>query len=167
MDEQNEEKKIGRPSIYTPELAAEICRRLSLGETLRAICREDAFPNITTVMDWNLHDKEGFSKQYARARAAQAEHLFDELLEIADDGTNDWVEKKGDTPGYDFNGEHYQRSRLRVDTRKWYLSKVLPKKYGDKLDLTTAGKELPAPILGPLVKNVSDNVEHKEDSDTE
>jgi len=61
--------------------------------------------------------------------------MADELLEVADDGKNDWMERQGedDQKLYVLNGEHVQRSRIRVDTRKWLLSKALPKVYGDKL----------------------------------
>ena len=66
----------------------------------------------------------------------QTDAIFDENLEIADDGRNDWMERHGDEEaGWVANGEHIQRSRLRIDTRKWMASKLAPKKYGDKLDL--------------------------------
>ncbi len=72
----------------------------------------------------------------------QADTLFDEALGIADDGTNDWMErldKDGQAAGWQLNGEHVQRSRLRVDTRKWAAGKLAPKKYGDKLQHTGDG----------------------------
>ena len=60
--------------------------------------------------------------------------MADEMLEIADDGSNDWMMgKDGSNQFYAANGEHIQCSRLRLDTRKWLLSKALPKIYGDKL----------------------------------
>ena len=107
----------GRPSAYTPELAAEICQRLAEGESLRSICEDDHMPNRSTVHLWVVEDRENFSNQYAKARHAQAVRWGEEILEIADD------ENRDDT----------QRARLRVDTRKWLLSKVLPKVYGDKV----------------------------------
>jgi hypothetical protein len=61
--------------------------------------------------------------------------MADELIDIADDGRNDWMARPGNaTIGYELNGEHVQRSRLRSDTRKWLLSKCLPKVYGDKIN---------------------------------
>lgn len=139
----------GRPSIYTEELALKICARLALGESLKTICYDKEMPNASTVHAWVLEDKEGFSKKYARARNIQAEVMFDEILEIADDGTNDLMTI---TKGHDsYNIEDKEvtnRSKLRVDSRKWYLSKVLPKKFGDKLDLTSDGEKLPTPIYG-------------------
>jgi hypothetical protein len=131
---------MGRPSLYTDEIAAEICRRLADGESLNAICRDDHMPNKSTVWAWNVDDREGFSNRYARARELQAQSMADELLEIADDGSNDWMARNGpDDPGYELNGEHVQRSRVRIDTRKWLLSKMLPKVYGDKTQVSVTG----------------------------
>jgi hypothetical protein len=138
-------EKRGRPSSYTPEIAHEILRRIAEGESLRAICREDGFPPASTVRGWVLDDVNGFSEHYVRARQLQAEYWAEEILEITDDGTNDWMEKHdkdGNNIGWQLNGEHVQRSRLRTDTRKWLLSKVLPKVYGDKIDVTSAGKQV-------------------------
>lgn len=139
---------MGRPSIYTEKLAKDICDRLAKGESLRAICRDDEMPDVSTVRAWT-DERPDFSSQYGKARSSQAQHLFDELLEIADDGTNDFVEKELERGKVVINPntEHIARSRLRVDTRKWYLSKVLPKLYGEKVDLTTNGKDLPTPII--------------------
>lgn len=65
------------------------------------------------------------------------DEMADDVVEISDDGKNDWMQSNDpDNPGYRLNGEHQARSRLRVDTRKWYLSKLAPKRYGDKLELS-------------------------------
>ncbi len=127
-------KKRGRPSLYTEALAVRICRRLAEGESLRAVCADKAMPAISTVMGWLFDgNHDGFSEQYARAREAQAEIRADEIVEIADDDTNDFTaDKDGKLVA---NSEHIQRSRLRVDARKWIAAKLLPKRYGDKLDL--------------------------------
>lgn len=133
-------RKRGRPSSYTPEIAAEICERLADGESLRAICRDERMPDRSTVSSWVIKDVGGFSDQYTRARELGLEEIADSLTEISDDGTNDWMESNDpDNPGYRLNGEHVQRSRLRVDTRKWVLSKQLPKKYGDKQHVEMSG----------------------------
>lgn len=144
----------GRPSIFTKELGDKICERIALGESIRTICKEEEMPSAVSIYNWLLDDdKKEFFKKYARAKDAQAELMFDELLEIADDGSNDWMTKTfGDTEIEVENKEVVNRSKLRVDTRKWYLSKVLPKKYGDKLDLTSDGKALPTPILQVIPK---------------
>ena len=128
----------GRPSIYSRELIDRICEQLASGMSMRAVCKADDMPAMSTVFKW-LREHPEFSEQYAIAKEEAGEAMFEEILEIADDGTNDWLIQNGDEDAlerYKFNGEHYQRSRLRVDARKWYLSKLKPKKYGDKLGLT-------------------------------
>ncbi len=120
-------RKKGRPSLYTEALAAKICRRLAEGESLRAICADKAMSTISTVMGWLFNGKhEDFSEQYTRARQAQAELRADEIIDIAD--------------GAEHGGsEAVQAARLRVDARKWVAAKLLPKKYGDKLQHTGEG----------------------------
>lgn len=135
----------GRPSDFSPEIANEICERLIGGESLRGICLDDHVPDARTVHRWLLVHEQ-FRQQYAHAREAQAETLFDDILEIADDARNDWMERRGeDDAGWVANGENLQRSRLRVDARKWMASKLAPKKYGDKVALT-GGDEGDAPL---------------------
>lgn len=126
--------KTGRPSKYSEALAVKICERIADGETVRSICADEAMPSKSMVFRW-LSRHKTFRDHYARAKEAQAEHMADELLDIVDDGSNDWMERKNaDGSTYEVvNGEHIQRSRLRADTRKWLLSKMLPKKYGEKL----------------------------------
>lgn len=127
-------KKSQRPSLLTQELADQICNQLAGGMTLREICRAEAIPDERTVRRWALDDKEGFAEKYSRAREIGYHSMADEMLEIADDGSNDWMlRKEGGKELHVLNGEHIQRSRLRLDTRKWLLSKALPKIYGDKL----------------------------------
>lgn len=125
-------KPTGRPSMFTPQLAEDICVRLMQGESLRSICRDDAMPALGTVCRWLAQDLQGFRDQYARAREVQADVLADETQDIADDGRNDWMERNGqDSPGWQLNGEHVQRSRLRIDQRKWHASKLAPKRFGE------------------------------------
>lgn len=141
---------MGRPTIYTPQLATDICRRIALGESVRKIVKDEDMPSSTTIYNWLLDkDKADFLKQYETAINIKAELMFDELNEIADDGTNDFMERtNGDGETYEVvNTENIQRSRLRVDTRKWYLSKIMPKKFGEKLDLTSKGDKLPASVI--------------------
>ena len=139
------ENNIGRPSIYSEELATKICERITDGESLKKICSDDKMPNRSTVHLWLLDkDKKDFSDKYEIAVNIRAENMFDELTDIADDGSNDYMERKN-SDGTTFevvNNEHIQRSRLRTDVRKWYLSKIMPKKYGDKMDLTSDGKAI-------------------------
>jgi len=124
----------GRPSVYTDEIAATICERLAAGESLRAICRDPGLPVAATVLTW-AKTNPTFSEQYGSARQIGYQHLADDLLEIADDTVNDSLANEDGSPRQ--NGEWIARSRLRVDTRKWLLSKMLPKLYGDKLETTT------------------------------
>jgi hypothetical protein len=86
--------------------------------------------------------------------------LADELLEIADDGTNDWMKrfgKDGEDLGWALNGEHIARSRLRVDTRKWLLSKCLPKVFGDRIATEHSGPTAAVPLIhsGMTVKEAA------------
>jgi hypothetical protein len=142
--------KMGRPSKFSLSLGREICARLSEGESLRSICRDEDMPDKTTVIRWlfnenfdDYQDIKDFRTQYEQARITQMHMLAEELLDIADDGTNDYMmreSKSGDE--YEVtNAENIQRSRLRVDTRKWLLSKVLPKVYGDKVVQEITGKD--------------------------
>ena len=127
---------VGRPSDYTQELADEICSQLSEGLSMRTVCKPDAMPNKATVFKW-IRTIPEFNDQYAKAKEESADALIEEMLDIADDGTNDYMEKEdgeGNAAGYQLNGEHIQRSRLRVDVRKWAASKLKPKKYGDKIE---------------------------------
>ncbi len=135
----------GRPSVYSEELALSICERISNGESLKQICKDPDMPARSTVHLWLLQeDKKAFSDKYELSVNIRAENMFDELTEIADDGTNDYMTRtNSDGEEYEVvNNEHIQRSRLRTDVRKWYLSKVMPKKYGDKLDMTSDGKAI-------------------------
>ncbi|MDE2585541.1 MAG: terminase small subunit protein [Betaproteobacteria bacterium] len=131
----------GRPSSFTQETADAICERLANGESLRSITGDDGMPSMPTVMRWLADESRvEFRNQYARAREAQADHMAEEILEIADDASNDWMDNnKPDAPGYALNGEHVQRSRLRIDARKWLAAKMAPKKYGDKIETTLQG----------------------------
>lgn len=112
----------GRPTLYTPELALSICERMAAGESLRSICSPDDMPDESTVRSWAVTDRDGFFTHYARACRIRAERWSEEIVEIADGG--------GDV----------QRDRLRVDTRKWLMSKLHPERYGDKTKLEHSGR---------------------------
>jgi len=118
----------GRPSIFTQELADEICTRLANGESLRAICnseRDDFIPSIGTVLRW-VTEQPQFREQYVKAREIQAETHADDIVSIADgSGADDSIKTA--------------RDRLRVDARKWVASKLLSKKYGDKVEVEHSG----------------------------
>jgi hypothetical protein len=149
--------KRGRPSVYTETQAHEICERLAAGETLLAICRSEHLPAESVVRRWVLDNREGFAAKYATAREVGYQRMADELFEIADDGSNDWMERKRQDGSSEtiLNAEHVNRSRLRVDTRKWFLSKVLPKIYGDRTQHEHSGTvTLEALVSGSFQKSV-------------
>jgi hypothetical protein len=142
-------KKLGRPTTYTKKLAGEICRRLADGRTLRAVARDRDMPPESTVRTWANNDVEGFHASYARAREIGYQAMADEIIEIADDASNDWMERQN-RDGKErlvLNSEHVQRSKLRITARQWLLAKALPKLYGDKVEHT-------GPEGGPLVVNI-------------
>lgn len=125
-----------RPIEYTPELAAEICARLMEGESLVRIGGDPAMPARRSIVRW-LADpaKTEFHKQYQLARQIQAEVRVDEMFEILDDDSEDYVimiDKKG-REVLRPNHEHVQRTRLRIDTIKWFASKLAPKIYGERV----------------------------------
>jgi hypothetical protein len=140
---------MGRPSTFTQELGDLICERLADGESLRAICSADDMPHRATVFRWLAdEDNKTFRDQYTHAREEQAETLLDEIVEIADDSRHDTIPKvgrDGEEYGEQPNSEWIARSRLRVDARKWVVSKLAPKKYGERITAEHTG-----PNGGPL-----------------
>ena len=118
---------------YSAKIAAEICTRIAEGESLRSVCKDSGMPHKATVCRWlALH--EDFQTQYARAHDWQAELIAEEILEIADDASNDWklIERDGEAR-WVLDLENIQRARLRIDTRKWMLARLAPKKYGERI----------------------------------
>ena len=135
---------VGRPSTYSDELVSAICQRIAAGESLRSVCRDEGMPSKTTVMRWLADERyESFRDHYARAVQVRADYLTDEILEIADDGVNDTYQtERGEATNFD----HIQRSKLRVDTRKWLMSKMVPRKYGDRVGLEHSTPDGPLSI---------------------
>ena len=145
---------MGRPSDYSAGLADAICERLIEGESLRSICRSEDMPNASTVCRWLAAHVE-FREQYAHAREAQADTLFDETLHIADN------QERGEVRTKKLNGDIEVREadmidhrRLKIETRKWVAGKLSPKKYGDKSALELTGKD-GAPLVPVLNVNLS------------
>ncbi|WP_336716287.1 hypothetical protein [Chryseobacterium mucoviscidosis] len=122
------------------------------GRPIRDILKEKWSPSPSTFFQW-LDDDEKFSKRYARACAIRADVLFDEMLTIAftpEVGETVKMVQKGEKKEVEkTKGDMLGHRKLKVDTIKWALSKMEPKKYGDKLDLTTDGDKLNSSI--PLV----------------
>lgn len=127
-------------------LYAEVCARISKGETLTAICEELHMPSRVSIHNWMDNDLR-FAREYAKARADGYDRLADECLQIADDATNDFMDTEH---GPQLNKEHVQRSKLRIETRLKLLAKWDPKRYGEKttMDLNAVVEQkLPLPQL--------------------
>ncbi|WP_421413164.1 terminase small subunit protein [Agrobacterium tumefaciens] len=131
---------MARPSSYSAKAADTICERLAEGRSLNSICASDDMPHKATVFRWlSSHDE--FRDQYARAREAQADVLFDEILDIANtpiEGTKTKLDKDGEVVEVS-KGDMIEHRRLQIDARKWMAGKLRPKVYGDKLDVDLTG----------------------------
>lgn len=133
----------------------EIVHRMSHGEPLREICRDEHMPHWTVVYDWQKTNEE-FSLRIAQARELGEEAIAQQCLEIADDDTRDWEmvrDKDGNVTGVKVDGEHVQRSKLRIETRLKLLAKWNPRKWGEKVDLNHGGQ--PDNPLGSLIQRVA------------
>jgi hypothetical protein len=146
----------GAPSKHTPEIATKICDMLSSGKSLVSICNNPDMPSRSTVFGWLAKADEGdeafkpFLDSYLRAREAQADAIFDECLDIADDNSRDIV--TDDEGNLRINNDVIARAKLRVDTRMRMAGKLKPKKYGDRTVL--AGDE-DNPISHAVTVNVN------------
>lgn len=109
------------------------------GASLRSVLRKDNMPSSSTFFIWIEEDIEK-SKQYVRATEKRAESIFEDILSIVDENTNDVITLED---GREIvNNDVIQRARLRMDARKWMLGKMHPKKYGDKIDVTSDGQKI-------------------------
>lgn len=149
MDKKKAPKK---PVKYSAALGELICSLLAEGQSLRKICSIDSMPRVSSVMNWlakgaaKIKPFEKFLKQYAIAREAQADIYADEIVDIADDDEGDYGFKESEG-GSGQSGkpivliDNVQRSRLRVDARKWVASKLKPKKYSEKIQQELSTKD--------------------------
>lgn len=117
---------------YTEALGDKILEGLAEGKSLRAVCREDGMPSAQAVLRW-VEEYPEFGDHYTRTRARSYQLLAEEILEISDDSNGDVV--VDDNGREQTNAERIARSKLRVDSRKWILAKMLPKVYGDKVSI--------------------------------
>jgi hypothetical protein len=115
----------GRPSLYSDKIADVIVERIIEGQSLRSICSDEKMPNRATVLRW-LDGNEIFAAKYARAREFQGDYMDDLILEAAEQTDED----------------NAVAQRVKIDAYKWRAAKLQPKRYGDKLDLTSAGEKL-------------------------
>lgn len=140
---------MARPSDYTLEIATTICQRLALGNSLRKVCESDDMPAMSTVFLW-LAEHSQFSEQYTHATEERADAHNEELLELGDEAIS-----LAQTVSDKASSAVVQAVKLKADNLKWSMSKMKPKKYGEKLDMTTNGKDLPVPIYnGNATKEV-------------
>lgn len=120
--------------MFNQATADRICERLAAGESLRKAAEAEGVRH-SSVLTW-VETIPAFADQYARAREIGYKLLADQIIEISDDSSNDYTDTER---GPAFNAEAVARSRLRVDSRKWMLSKMLPKVYGEKVELEHKG----------------------------
>lgn len=125
---------MARPSKYSEELVNEICEKIASGATLLKICENENMPGYSTVMTWKNENKE-FQDKYARAREDRADFRFDEIDQILSEDMKDIVS--------------VQRAKLKIDAKKWQMSKEAPKKYSDKIDMTSSDG-----TMSPASKNI-------------
>lgn len=115
-----DKRPVGRPSTYTTILAEEFCRRIASGRSQRSVCADPDMPGYDAVERWQTQRPE-FASRYARARDGRADVLADEALAICDELSSTAT------------SEQVQAARLRIDTRRWFASKLSPKKFGDRV----------------------------------
>jgi len=139
--------QIGRPRMYTDDMAINICERIAQGEPLTKICRDENMPTLVTIYRWfHSNEYEAFCKLYMKAKSDAADTLADEILEIADE-----VPRMGEK-GVDFAAVKYQQ--LRVDTRKWIAAKLKPRRYGERVDQYVMGADGGAVEINHTERNV-------------
>src|SRR4030081_1221752 len=131
----NREKSKVTETRYTPELAEKDCGRMAEGASLREVCRDNGMPE-SSVRQWVRDDRDGFAARYQAARALQAVSWSDQIIEIGNREDLDPQDK-----------------RVRCDNLKWLMSKLLPKRYGDRL-LVAGDAENPLQVLHQQVSLV-------------
>ena len=150
----------GRPSEYDPQIAADICLSLSVdSKSIVVVCdSQERFPSANTFYRWMLDHPE-LREMYARAKDAQLQILADEIQQIADETqVGEIITIKGDEREVKIS-DMLEHRRLRIESRKWLLAKLAPKKYGD-----TAKLALTDPDGGPLrfvLERIGGNPEEK------
>ena len=125
----------GRPTSYTPGVAARICREISLGSTLRMVCEPADMPDKATIHRWIVRDEAGFSRPYAEARESQAIGLGDEIIDTAHEI------RRGEITGRD--------GREAINGYAWAAARFSPKRFGDhkQIELTVSGEVTKRVIL--------------------
>lgn len=111
-----------------------VCNLIAQGKSLREIGRISGMPKSDTVRRWILEDDD-LAAQYARAKKRAMDAMAEEILEIADEGKTGVITLPDGSTQVVLDKTAVQRNRLRIDTRKWLMAKLAPKKYGDRLEL--------------------------------
>jgi hypothetical protein len=145
---------MARPSEFTKEVGDKVCQQIANGLSMRSVCAPDEMPDMSTVFRWLRTDEE-FCKQYARATEERTEAQNEMLLELGDE-----AQELAQNVDPKAANAVVSAVKLKADNLKWVMSKMKPKKYGDKLDLTSGGEKLPQPII-----NVQPHNGHKEDNE--
>lgn len=131
----------GRPSDYSDPIADAICEEIASGRSLLQICMDPDLPNESTIYRW-LEKHADFREKYARARDRQADRYAAEIIALADTPVEARkVTIKADGSEEIVIGDAVERTRLQIDARKWYASKVAAKKYGDKVQAELTGAD--------------------------
>jgi hypothetical protein len=131
QSEEQTKRKIGRPSKFSQELAAEICQRIAEGESLRSVCRDERIPTARTIFNW-MGENPSFLQQYTRAKEDRADTHGEEIVELADMPPKYIIDDKG-IERVDHGFEAWRKTR--IDARKWTASKLKPKSWGDRVQL--------------------------------
>lgn len=134
-DKEIRRDKRRRPKKFCQAIVEEFTKRLISGESMRSICKLAHMPSEETICQWLKKHRE-FQQEYVIARELQAEFYFDEIQEIADNASNDWMQNNDpDNPGWIANRDHIARSSLRVTALKWRLARMNLRKYGDRAQI--------------------------------
>jgi hypothetical protein len=136
-----EDKKLGRPTKYCPNIADNILKRIAKGETLYKIAKD--LPVSRTAVYYWLQTNPTFSDRYTRARALQATAWADEIYDISEGVNPDGTPR--DTR--EFGHVTVQRDKLRIGTRQWLMAKARPDLYGDKVEVEHKGEVKVTPVI--------------------
>ena len=135
-------KKKRRRYWYSEPVSKAICKFLASGMTLNEVCKRPLMPAESTVRSWAIDPTHPFSAKYVRAREIGYAKMADQIIDIADHSVNDYMTRVTKDGGVEvaINRECLERTKLRIETRKWLLSKALPKMFGEKVALDHSGK---------------------------
>lgn len=126
--------KGGRPRVLTEDDYQQVLEGLMDGLSLRKVCKRPGLPSVKSVLQRVVRERRtvaGFGEQYAQAREVGLLRMEEELVEIADNAGLDESDPK-------LANAAVQRARIQVETRKWVMSKQLPRRYGERVALAGA-----------------------------